>query len=254
MFENMENSEIVSASYGFTKSSGFVASRKRFGFVFRIGGTVEYTVSQKRFVANPGDVVFLPKGIAYEYRTLHSSEAPRVAINFETATSNLQSAVFSLSDFFEKDFIYKDFVNLWKFGTPADRYRCTAVFYNLLSYLSNIEGQSYAEKKHFHVIDPAVEYLQAHIFSPTLKIGELHKRCGVSDAYFRKIFVSRFGMPPSKYIITKRLSHAKAIIENGDFDTLGCVGAEVGFTDPLYFSRSFKKKYGVSPSQMNKEV
>ena len=59
-------------------------------------------------------------------------------------------------------------------------------------------------------------------------------------------------MSPKEYVLSKRISHAKSIIESGDFDTVKKVAAMVGYNDPLYFSKAFKKIYGFSPSDLNK--
>ena len=98
-----------------------------------------------------------------------------------------------------------------------------------------------------------MEYLKLHLYDSELKIDRLHRLCGISDTYFRKIFASQFRMSPQEYVLTKRISQAKSIIENGDFDTIRGVAEAVGYTDPLYFSKTFKKMQGVSPSKVNQE-
>ena len=82
-------------------------------------------------------------------------------------------------------------------------------------------------------------------------VDTLHTLCGISDTYFRKIFIARFGTSPQKYIVNKRISQAKSMLEAGDFDTISEISASVGYNDPLHFSRAFKKKYGVAPSKLN---
>lgn len=88
------------------------------------------------------------------------------------------------------------------------------------------------------------------MYDCSLNIHKLHNLCDISDTYFRQIFVSKFGTTPQKYITSRRLSHAKSIIDSGDFHTISEVAASVGFSDPLYFSKVFKKMYGVSPSDL----
>ena len=148
----------------------------------------------------------------------------------------------------------KTMVNLWKFGSRAEHYRCYGIFYNLLAYIENEKKQPYINKKKTHIIAPAISYLKTHIYDCDLKVGELHKLCGVSGAYFRKIFYANFSQSPQKYVLSKRLSHAKAVIVNGDYETVTELALAVGYNDPLYFSRAFKKKYGVSPTQCEKEA
>jgi YesN/AraC family two-component response regulator len=43
---------------------------------------------------------------------------------------------------------------------------------------------------------------------------------------------------------------AKAIIESGEFSSINEVAYTVGYDDPLYFSRHFKKYFGIAPSKV----
>ena len=76
--------------------------------------------------------------------------------------------------------------------------------------------------------------------------------CGVSDTYFRKIFIAKFGTSPKNYIIEERVLHAKSIIDSGDFTTVKELALAVGYKDALYFGKIFKKHFGMSPIEMNK--
>ena len=123
---------------------------------------------------------------------------------------------------------------------------------SLLSYVSNLEAQQYQDKKKTNVIEPAVTYLHKNIYKCDLKIDELHQLCGISDSYFRKIFISAFGTNPKDYVISKRISYAKSIIDSGEFNTVKELALMVGYKDPLYFGKVFKQHYGVSPVNMNR--
>ena len=72
------------------------------------------------------------------------------------------------------------------------------------------------------------------------------------STYIRKNFISRFGMTPQKYIISKRIPDAKAMMDSVEYNTTQEVAAQVGYSDPLYFSKVFKKFYGISPSLANR--
>ena len=56
-------------------------------------------------------------------------------------------------------------------------------------------------------------------------------------------------MNPQEYVLSNRLSYAMHVIESGDFDNVYEVAKSVGFSDPLYFSKVFKKFYGFSPTK-----
>ena len=68
--------------------------------------------------------------------------------------------------------------------------------------------------------------------------------------YLRKLFRKELGVTPLQYLNDKRLQAAAEYLCSVFHD--GCSISEIshqcGFREPLYFSRMFKKKYGISPS------
>lgn len=252
MFENIENLKIVSTLHRANKPYVKIENRKTNSFFLRVKGEVFYDFYDEKILAKENDVVFVPKHSSYTAKAL-CEDSVYTSIHFDADfIKTPKPACFSLEDFYEANYIKNCFSDMWNFGTPTEKYRCFSVFYSLLSYLSNVESTSPFEKNKFEVISPAIEYLRLHIYDSDLKIDKLHRLCGVSNTYFRRIFVSRFGVTPQNYILSKRISHAKTIIRNGDFNTISEVALSVGFNDALYFSRAFKKICGVSPSEINK--
>lgn len=77
--------------------------------------------------------------------------------------------------------------------------------------------------------------------------------------YVRKLFKKEIGVTPHEYLTRMRMQRAKAIMLSGvtnrysDYSVTQIAEA-CGFTEPLYFSRVFKKYYGVAPSQYQKNL
>lgn len=252
MFDNIENLQVVSSLHRVSKPYGRVECRKLNTFNIRLQGAVVYDFNGKTITINEGEMIFIPKGTSYEYRTVPGKECICTTINFEGNLTDAAPQSYPLDDFYDLEYMGSHFADLWKFGSPADKYKCISMFYNLISYVSNIENSSYADKRKYYIIDPAASYLKEHIYNCSLRIEKLHTLCGVSNTYFRRIFISRFGTSPRNYIVSKRMSQAKSIIDSGDFNTVREVALSVGYSDPLYFSKVFKKTYGISPSKANK--
>jgi len=146
-------------------------------------------------------------------------------------------------------FISTQMTRRWLFQSPADRYECISTFYHILSFVSHLDKTEYTPKHKLTLIEPAVRYLEEHIFDCSLRVGDLHLLCGVSDTYFRKLFISQFGTGPRHYITNKRLTQANAMLNNGDYNQISDVALAVGYEDSLYFSKAFRNRYGISPSQ-----
>ena len=253
MFQSMENLKILNVHKGVLKKSVSGEICRGFhAFILRLKGCVRYKFENKDIDINAGELIFVPKGTNYSYMALTDKPCEYISVRFDADLIDAKVSKYP----FESFQLYDEYVNnlpeLWKFGGQSEHYRCYSVFYELLAYLENLEKQSYIDKKKSGILSPAIAYMKKHIYDSDLKIETLINLCGISGVYFNKIFRTGYGMSPKKYISTKRLSHAKTIKDSGDFETISEVAASVGFSDPLYFSRAFKKKYGVSPSEYAK--
>ena len=248
MFEHIENLKLLSAMRKANRSVAVVENRKTHSFFIRVKGDVMLDLYGRKLYAKEGEITFLPKGSSYTATAL-SEECAYMGIHFEgDFVQPPQAGCYSLEDFPEGEFMGACFADLWNFGGPADKYHCLSLFYGLLSYLSAQESASYGERSQYGILEPAMEYLRTHLYDCGLRIGKLHRLCGVSDTYFHRIFRSRFGASPHSYVLSRRIRHAEAILSSGDFRTIEEVALAVGFQDPLYFSKVFKKACGVSPS------
>ena len=69
--------------------------------------------------------------------------------------------------------------------------------------------------------------------------------------WFIWLFKTRLGESPQQYLIRYRLYCARDLIDNGDLP-FNVIATSVGYKDPLSFSREFKRKFGISPSEYRK--
>lgn len=68
--------------------------------------------------------------------------------------------------------------------------------------------------------------------------------------YLRKLFKQEMGVTPHRYLTDKRLQTAADMLTYGygDSSNIAEISRLCGFREPLYFSRMFRKKFGVAPS------
>lgn len=70
---------------------------------------------------------------------------------------------------------------------------------------------------------------------------------GLSHSSFRRIWSRLYPWPPRRYLIAKRIEKACELLVKTTL-SIGDIASAVGFTDPLYFSRSFRRETGLSAS------
>lgn len=244
--------ESISAVSKVSARKGEIVNRKTFSFNIRLSGSIRYNFSNKTLVVNEGEMIFIPAGSNYTYCVESSCDSACTIINM---TGNFRNGsepkVYSLKDVSCAEYIMNYFPDSWNFGNTADKYKCMSHLFELMAYIDNYDNLKYMEKRKFKIIDPAITYLKNHIYDTALKSDELANICGVSNTYFRKIFISRFGTGPKNYIIEKRMARAKAIIDSGEFESVKSLALSVGYDDPLYFGKVFKNHFGLPPATMN---
>ncbi|MCD9188198.1 MAG: AraC family transcriptional regulator [Pyrinomonadaceae bacterium] len=70
----------------------------------------------------------------------------------------------------------------------------------------------------------------------------------LSVPHFQKLFKAQIGSPPITYLRDLRLEKAREFLEVS-FHQIKQIGIEVGMPDDSHFTRDFKKKYGVTPTE-----
>ena len=80
----------------------------------------------------------------------------------------------------------------------------------------------------------------------------LARNLAISKNYLCKIFHDSTGKTPIEYLIDLRMETARKRLTQSN-DTVSEIAKTVGYRDPLYFSKEFRKKYGRSPVQYRKE-
>lgn len=101
-------------------------------------------------------------------------------------------------------------------------------------------------------IDRATTYFNEH-YNEQINIDEYARKNNVSTSGFIRNFKMCTGSTPMQYILSKRIYNAEILLRNPDYN-VSEVARIVGYENPLYFSRAFKKIKGVSPSAYQKSV
>lgn len=121
-------------------------------------------------------------------------------------------------------------------------------FEELLLLLSRqIAEESSEWNKSNKLIEQAIEYFHKE-YRNNLSIQEYANKCNISCCWFIRSFKKYTGTTPGQYLTNIRINKAKELLKNGTFN-ISETAEFVGYDNPLYFSRIFKKNVGMSPSE-----
>ncbi|MCZ8518092.1 MULTISPECIES: AraC family transcriptional regulator [Paenibacillus] len=95
-------------------------------------------------------------------------------------------------------------------------------------------------------VQQAIRWLTLQYYQP-ISIEHMAKTLGYHRTHLSKMFKQHTGMSPMQFLLKVRMERAKQLLT--ERLTIEQVASSVGFADALYFSKQFKKWYGVSPSE-----
>ena len=101
-------------------------------------------------------------------------------------------------------------------------------------------------------IDKATLYFNEH-YSEDISIDEYAQNNHVSVSWFIRNFRQCTGSTPMQYILSKRIYNAEVLLHDSSYNVTE-IAQIVGYDNPLYFSRIFKKAKGLSPSEYRKSI
>lgn len=128
----------------------------------------------------------------------------------------------------------------------------TMVLHSLITgLLTLVPGESWevpaTDPRILHVLN----FIESSI-SDTLSNPELADRAGLSTNAFHRLFTGEVGVPPQKYVRSKRIEKASTLLHHSEL-TIEQVAERTGFADRFHFSRSFKASTGLTPVRYRKE-
>lgn len=93
--------------------------------------------------------------------------------------------------------------------------------------------------------EAAVTHIEQHL-TEAVNLPELARRFGCSEGHFCRVFKARTGYAPIPYILRARVGRAVHLLTQTHWPVAE-IGRAVGFENPFYFSRVFRKIQGQSP-------
>lgn len=211
--------------------------------------------SGSKMTAAEGSTVFIPRGAKYEtvFESVSSDIGEALLIEFtlrlcDGSFIDLGGLPFPVRNETPPRLIGLFTSTVELYGATVIRYaELRSNVYSLISSLSRRRHSKDILSRELAPILPAIIYLE-QTPCPTASIPELADMCHVSPSYFRRLFREYSSECPVKYRNKSRMDHAKKLLENTSL-SVSEIAISLGYDDPAYFCRSFKKIIGMTPGE-----
>ncbi|HEY2580182.1 MAG TPA: AraC family transcriptional regulator [Mucilaginibacter sp.] len=113
--------------------------------------------------------------------------------------------------------------------------------------LNGFEEKSFRESEIEHLVDRSILFMTANVHK-RLSVDELASEFCYSPSRYTVLFKQKTGLSPMDYFIKIKIQQACQFLVNSDLFVKEIAG-KVGYDDPYYFSRIFKKVAGKGPME-----
>lgn len=146
--------------------------------------------------------------------------------------------------------LYNEIKSLNKYGDYLNEDRILGYGYNYDrgELESKIEDKSVEErKKYSEAVEQSLKIIQRD-YDKNISLEEITKEVAVSKNYFCYIFKKEVGVSLWSYLTQVRLEEARKLLRETDMKTYE-IAFKVGYDNPSYFSKIFKRVLGVTPNE-----
>ena len=223
------------------------SGRESCGLLYTYQGCEIYDFGDKKIYASENTLTFIPKGA--KYKIYFEGERSIVTVfNFllpERVTFEPTSFRFSENN--KLGSLFEEAERIWKRRGVGYKQEAISIFYRILA-LAEKNSEAYISPSSYKIIEPSVKYLHEHYTERDFKIEELHGVAGINPKHYRNLFIKKFGVSPKEYVTLLRLKMAEELLL-GEKYSITQIALLLGFCDVYHFSKVFKEKKGISPSE-----
>lgn len=113
-------------------------------------------------------------------------------------------------------------------------------------------AHNYSTKEYSPLVKACIEHIRFYYYNP-ITLDILAKHCSVSPGYLSVLFHKETGLTVTDYIQNVRIEHAIFLL-NSTSDSIQRIASLCGFSDANYFTRTFKKKKGITPKEYRNSI
>jgi AraC-like DNA-binding protein len=114
----------------------------------------------------------------------------------------------------------------------------------LLSLYRSLNRQN--SRNSSKIINTAVEFIERNS-NRSISVGEIAKKCRLSEVHFRRLFKASTGIPPKDFILNRKIAEAKRLISRGI--PIKEIAEQLAFCDEFHLRKAFRKITGIAPGK-----
>lgn len=223
--------------------------------IFKAGGKTYVLHENQAFLIVPGEVTYYQADLnnpwVYTWLGFNGSRAGSI---LEDAGFTSENPVINFDGRHIPGFMEE--MLMVDINETGGALKLKALLYMVLSEVQKSAGSGARENRNINYrqvyVQRALDFIQKN-YSSQIYISDIAKYLGLDRSYFSSIFKEGLSMSPQEYLINFRMKKAAELLQTTAL-TVGDIARSAGYTDPLCFSKIFKRVTGLSPLNYRNRV
>lgn len=218
--------------------------------VYYTHGSGVISVGEEQVEFEPGDIMCLPPYIPhYEY-----SENGYKNIHFSVRSFYNNTKMIPKFKDNDSRIFYHILMEIYR-EFHRKQFNWCSITESMLQVLHQYMLSWTSQERKSSLVEKLENMLVSNIANKSFSIDKALKDFPISKDHFRRMFIKETGKTPLQYLTERRIAHAVKLLEGTSmqFVKISDIANDVGFEDPFYFSRVFKKVMKISPLEWSKK-
>lgn len=225
-------------------------------FMFTISGSAEIKLDGDTYIANQSKFIHVCEGKQISFNVIGNN--PFTYINIYYVRNDKSKSVNYMNSIFEMEIKNKEFVldslkNILETSCSLDITSKIKLQMQVNIFLKDLlkksKSRQYNSEK--ELLGSMIEYIEKN-YMKHISLKTLSQLYGESTNRILYIFYKYTKVRPIDYLIKYRMGISARLLDEFGYSVKEASEA-VGYTDEFYFSRLFKKNFGVPPSKLKKK-
>ncbi|WP_155590496.1 helix-turn-helix transcriptional regulator [Lysinibacillus cavernae] len=224
------------------------------GFVFPLTGKIQFQFNGTPYIFSPGKVVHGGAKMTLDQEIFGNTNWEYILVLYRICNSELEESSFSHQHFElstgQSPRLIELIMRLWHVYNQRggiSKFQTEMLFRDVLNeaLLCVVNRQSNCESH--TLFERVTNYIHEYYYQ-SLTISSLSEQNNVNRNRLSYVFRKHAGMGPAEYLLKYRINMAQEMLFTSDVPVQQ-IAETVGIGDPFYFSRVFKKQFGISPTE-----
>lgn len=226
-----------------------------------VGGRGQFRIEDKIYPVSVGDLVVINPYVMHTETSLDAAPLEYIVLGvdgLELTARDHQINQFYMANFRNGDalFYLRDMLREMEAAAPGHEAVCQDILDILIRRLTRSPGFS-AElvpaptqaSKESAIVR---RYIENH-FKESITLDLLANTAHINKYHLAHIYTKDYGISPISYLLSLRIQESRYLLQSTDLP-LAQIARIIGFSSPSYFSQSFRRAEGVSPTEYRQRL